>query len=135
MRLAKGSGIACVDVNFMKILLVDDSAPVREHMKPLLSVIPYVEIIGEAETPCAALQLIHNLRPDVVILDIVLKEGSGFEVLAEVKKWRDSPIVIMLTNYAAAPFRKKAQEEGADFFFDISTEFEKFVELLQQMRT
>lgn len=135
MRLAKGSGVACVDANFMKILLVDDSAPVRKHMKPLLSAIAHFEIIGEAETSCAALHSIKKLRPDVVILDVVLKEGSGFDVLTEVKKWRDSPIVIMLTDYTAEPFRKKAKEEGADFFFDKSTEFEKFIELLQQIKT
>lgn len=135
MRLAQGSSVACVDVNFMKVLLVDDSAPVREHMKPMLSAISHVEIIGEAETSVAALYLIQKLRPDVVILDVVLREGSGFDVLAEVKKWRDSPIVIMLTNYAAAPFRKKAQEEGADFFFDKSTEYEKVIEILKYKAT
>jgi DNA-binding NarL/FixJ family response regulator len=115
----------------MKILLVDDSAPVRDSMKKLLSAIPHVEIIGEAENSCAALKLIKDLQPEVVILDIFLKEGSGFDVLQKIKNRENSPIVIVLTNYAASPFRKKARQEGADFFFDKSTEFEKLVDLLR----
>lgn len=115
----------------MKILLVDDSASVRQSMKMLLSTIPHLEIIGEAESSRAALKLIKKLQPEVVILDVVLKEGSGFDVLKKIKSRENSPIVIVLTNYAASPFRKKARQEGADFFFDKSTEFEKLIDVLQ----
>lgn len=132
--LLKGSGEVYVDVNGMKIILVDDSAPVRKHMRPLLSAIAQVDIIGEAETPGAALRLIHKLQPEVVILDVALREGSGFDVLTEVKKQKNPPIVIVLTNYSTTPFRKKAREEGADFFFDKSTEFEKLIEVLQRKK-
>jgi DNA-binding NarL/FixJ family response regulator len=116
----------------MKILLVDDSPSVRQSIKNLLSGLTYAQIVGEAETACAAQSLIENLNPEVIILDLVLKEGSGFDVLRKIKNRGNSPLVIMLTNYAAPPFRKKAQQEGADFFFDKSTEFEKMIEVLQE---
>lgn len=120
-----------VFVTSVKVILVDDSAPVRKRLRTLLSACTQVEIIGEAETPPTALRLIKSLRPDVVILDVVLKGGSGYEVLAKIKKREDQPIVIMLTNYSTLPFRKKAGEEGADYFFDKSTEFDKVIEILK----
>jgi DNA-binding NarL/FixJ family response regulator len=119
----------------MKIFLVDDSASVRQSVKKLLSGLAHVRIVGEAETACVAQRLIENSNPEVVILDIVLKEGSGFDVLKEVKNREKSPLVIVLTNYATLPFRKKAEQEGADFFFDKSTEFEKMIEVLKQKKT
>jgi DNA-binding NarL/FixJ family response regulator len=116
----------------MKIFLVDDSASVRQSVKKLLAGLAHVKIVGEAETASVAQRLIENSNPEVVILDIVLKEGSGFDVLKEIKNRENSPKVIILTNYATPPFRKKAEQEGADFFFDKSTEFEKVIEVLNQ---
>jgi DNA-binding NarL/FixJ family response regulator len=123
---------AVVDIYGMKILLVEGSEPVRQSMKKLLAVIADAEIIGEAETSGAALQLIEKLQPEVVIMGVVLKGGSGFDVLKEIRNREYSPMVIILTNYASSPFRKKALQAGADFFFDKSTEFEKVVEVLKQ---
>lgn len=116
----------------MNIFLVDDSASVRQSVKKLLSGLAGVKIVGEAETAGVAQRLIENSNPEVVILDLVLKEGSGFDVLKEIKNREDSPLVIVLTNYATTPFRKKAEQEGADFFLDKSTEFEKVIEVLKQ---
>jgi DNA-binding NarL/FixJ family response regulator len=102
-------------------------------MKKLLAELDKVEIVGEAETALAALALMEKSKPEVVIVDIVLREGSGFEVLKNAKNQENSPLVIALTNDTSPPFRKKAQQEGVDFFFDKSTEFEKVVEVLQQL--
>lgn len=114
----------------MNVFLVDDSATVRQSIRKMLADLEEVRVVGEAETSLAALTLIEELHPEVVILDIMLKEGSGFDVLKEIKNKKDSPIVIMLTNYASLPFRQKALIDGADYFFDKSTEFEKIFEVL-----
>jgi DNA-binding NarL/FixJ family response regulator len=116
----------------MKTLIVDDSALVRQSMKKLLTGINAIEIVGEAETLCAALELIQTTKAEVVILDLALKNGSGFEVIKKAKARENSPLVIVLTNCTALPFREKAQQEGADFFFDKSTEFEQVLEVLRQ---
>ncbi len=130
--LEKGSREFCSDTDGMKTLIVDDSMLVRQSLKKLLTGINAIEIVGEAETLGAALELMQTTAAEVVILDLALQNGSGFEVIKKAKASENSPLVIVLTNYAALPFREKAQQEGADFFFDKSTEFEQVLEVLKQ---
>ncbi len=70
----------------------------------------------------------------MVILDIRMSDGSGIDVLPEIKKGNQSPLVIVLTNYPYPQYRRKCIEAGADFFFDKSTEFDKVTEVLRHMK-
>jgi DNA-binding NarL/FixJ family response regulator len=106
----------------MKILIVDDSAVVRERLVGMLSEIEGVEIAGEAENPQEAIEAIRRLKPDAVVLDIQMPGGNGIDVLEQIKKDSPAPMVIMLTNFPYPQYRKKCMEIGADFFFDKSTE-------------
>ena len=114
----------------MKVLIVDDSGEVRERIKMLLSEVEKVEMIGEAENVQQAIEHIRQQGPDVVILDIKMPGGNGIDVLKEIEKHDQSPVVIMLTNYPYPQYKKKCMDAGADFFFDKSREFEKVVEVL-----
>jgi DNA-binding response OmpR family regulator len=69
-----------------------------------------------------------------VILDIRMPGGSGMDVLQAIKREKQAPMVIMLTNYPYPQYRKKCLGLGADYFFDKSTEFEKVTELFKQLR-
>jgi len=115
----------------MKVLIVDDSYLVRERLKDMICELAGVEIIGEAKNQLEAMDSIKKLNPDVVILDIRLSNGSGINVLKEIKKDQRSTKVIMLTNYPYHEYRMKCTELGADLFFDKSTEFEKISEVLK----
>lgn len=117
----------------MKIFIADDSAVVRERLKIMFSELPGIEIVGEARNVSEALNSIKKLHPDVVILDIKMPGGNGISVLENIKKIELAPVVIMLTNYPYPQYRKKCMDLGADFFFDKSTEFEKVMEVLEQL--
>lgn len=107
----------------MNVLVVDDSALLRERLISLISEIPGVSTINQAQDVPQALHSIKTLKPDVVILDIRLSEGNGIEVLRTIRKKNRAPITIMFTNHPYPQYRKKCQEAGADYFFDKSTEF------------
>ena len=115
----------------MKIFVVEDSEVVRERLKLLLTEVSEVEIIGEAETQTEAIALITELKPDVVILDIRLANGSGIDVLHNIKKGKSVPMVIILTNYPYPQYKEKCLKAGADYFFDKSSEFNKIAEVLE----
>ncbi len=115
----------------MKVFIADDSEMVRERLKAMLSELTEIEIIGQAQDGIEATNSIRKLKPDVVILDIRMPGGSGIQVLQNIKKDKQAPIVIILTNYPYPQYRKKCMEVGADFFFDKSTEFEKIPEVLK----
>ncbi len=117
----------------IRVLIVDDSALIRERLKTMLSEIAGVEIVGEAEDKMEAIASNDRLHPDVVILDIRLPRGNGIEVLQNIKGNNPSVTIIMLTNYPYPQYRRKCMEAGADFFLDKSTEFEKVSEVLMKL--
>ena len=115
----------------MKVLIVDDSAVIRERLVTMLSEIKDVEITGQAQSPREAMEVMEKQKPDAVILDIRIHGGSGIDVLRDIKRNKQFPMVIMLSNYPYSQYRKRCKALGADFFFDKSTEFEKVAEVLE----
>jgi len=117
----------------VKVLIVDDSAIIRERLKAMLSEITELENISQARDSLEAISSFQKLNPEVVILDIRMPGGSGIDVLQEIKKSNQPPVVIVLTNYPYPQYRRKCIDAGADFFFDKSTEFDKVIEVLKQL--
>jgi DNA-binding NarL/FixJ family response regulator len=117
----------------VKVLIADDSAVVRQRLAELISEIERVEVVSQAGDALEALAAIEETTPDVAILDIRMPGANGIEALAEIKKERPAPVVIMLTNYPYPQYRKKCLDAGADYFFDKSTEFERVVEVIAQL--
>lgn len=117
----------------MKLLIVDDSEFIRETLVKLLKPIKFLETIYMASDVKEGIELVTKLRPDAVILDIRMPKGIGFDVLDAAKALKPAPMVIMLTNYTIEQYRKKAFEKGADYFFDKSAEFEKVIEIIDEL--
>ena len=91
----------------MRVFIADDSAIVRERLSSMLFDLKKVEIVGSAENVESAAQSIQELKPDVVILDIRMRGGSGIDILAEIKKVSRTPLVIILTNYPYPQYRER----------------------------
>jgi len=104
----------------LRVYLVEDSAIMSRLLHELLALEDAV-IIGHSDTATDAIARIEELEPDVVILDIALRDGTGFDVLGKLRRDR-SPIRIVLTNYSLEHYRLAAEDLGADYFFDKSNE-------------
>ena len=116
----------------IKVFIADDSRIVQEHLVTMFDELAEVEIVGQAETVAEAISAIGELRPDVVILDIRMPDGSGIDVLQTIKQDDPAPVVIVLTNYPYPAYRQKCLQAGADFFLDKSTEFDQIPELIER---
>lgn len=116
----------------MKVLIVDDSILLRERLTAMISELPGIEVIGQAENVENAINSIRILKPDVAILDIQMPGGSGFELLENIKNDKSTPLMIVFTNYPYPQYKKKCLDSGADFFFDKSTEFQKVIGVLKK---
>ena len=114
------------------VYLVEDSAPVRERLTALLDAIPGTHVVGHAETAREAVHGILALRPDVVLCDLNLKQGTGFEVLRALRERTPEIACYMLSNFATGPYRRLAAELGARDFFDKSTEIERMRDAIAQ---
>ncbi|MBI1790299.1 MAG: response regulator transcription factor [Acidobacteria bacterium] len=117
----------------MTLFIADDSVVVVKALKGLLSEIDGLDIVGEAGSVAEAIAGIQSLRPDVVLLDLLMPGGTGIDVLTAVKKSNPAPVVIMLTNHAYSQVRERCLKAGADAFFDKANEFEDAARMLRRL--
>lgn len=118
-----------------RVFIVDDSAPIRERLVSLLDRIEGVSVAGEAESPFEAIQGIVDTRPDSVVLDAHLRNGSGIDVLRGVACQMAGVVFIVLTNHPSPQYRKAYLNAGASHFLDKNAEFEKVAEIISALGT
>lgn len=95
------------------MLLADDHALVRAGIRALLERIEQVEVVAEAGDGPRALELIEQLRPDVVLLDLTMPGVSGFEVLKESSQKFPDVHIIVLTVHEGEEYAFHALRSGA----------------------
>jgi len=83
----------------LRILTVDDEVLALRRLKLLLQKIPNAEHVGEASGCAEALAKIAMLRPDVVLLDIRMRDGSGFDVIDALQDHLQPPVVLFVTAF------------------------------------
>ena len=117
----------------MKVLVAEDSPLLRSQIIRTFSDLKGIEIFGERHEAMEACGVITELKPDVVILDILMRGGNGIEVLKKLRRENCLPVVIVLTNDSAPPYRRESTQAGAEFFLDKSTEFGKMREIIRRL--
>ncbi|MDO9054451.1 MAG: response regulator transcription factor [Gallionella sp.] len=120
-------------MNDLKVFIVEDSSAVRESLHSLLSDIHGVSVVGHAADEAGAIEGINRLLPDFVVLDLHLQQGTGLNVLTNVKKNHAKMKVAVLSNYANALYVSACRQSGADYFFDKSFQFMLLGQLLEQL--
>ncbi len=95
------------------ILLADDHALVRQGLRALLGEEPEFKVIGEAGSGLEAIRLCRDLKPDVLVLDIMLEDVSGIEVARQVKESCPHTAVVVLSMYGDRKHVLEALQAGA----------------------
>ncbi len=117
----------------LRVLLVEDSLLIRKHLVSLLEDSEGVVVCGEVDTETDALTALRVGRFDAVVVDLQLREGSGFGVLQHLKQHHPELLAIVLTNSNTQAMRKRSMVLGAHHFLDKSSEFERVAELLESL--
>ena len=102
----------------MKVFVVEDAPLLRERLEALIASIPGLSMAGHASGAAEAVRGILVARPEVVVLDIHLAEGNGFDVLRGLRAAQFTPQIHVLTNYPLEGYRQTALRLGARGFFD-----------------
>ena len=95
----------------IRALLVDDEAPARSELRYLLAAHPDVQVVGEAASGAEALELVRDVRYDVMFLDVEMPAATGLETAPHVHEQRDPPAIVFVTaheRYAVDAFAVEA---------------------------
>lgn len=117
----------------MNVLLVEDSEMLRIVIKESLMECKELVIDKCAATQAEAIKLLDEEQFDMMLVDIELGQGNGFEVIKHTQTPEylfKPPVVIMLTNHTYPHYRNSAKQLGIAHFFDKSMEFDLAVDTI-----
>jgi DNA-binding NarL/FixJ family response regulator len=97
----------------VRLLLVDDHAVVREGLRAFLRLVPGIEVVGEAADGVDAVRVAAEVRPDVVLLDLVMPGGDGISALRALRDAVPEARVLVLTSFTDDAQIFAAMEAGA----------------------
>lgn len=92
----------------INVIIVDDHAVVRAGIRMLIESDEDLKIIGECENGQAAVEMVQELSPDVVLMDVTMPVMDGVEATRVIKKFKNPPPILALTIH-----------EGTDYFFQM----------------
>ncbi len=97
----------------IKVLLVDDQSLIRQGLRALLELEPDIEIVGEAENGEQAINLVAELQPDVILLDIRMPIMDGVAATREIQKHFAKTKILVLTTFDDDEYVSAAMQNGA----------------------
>ncbi|MCB0208491.1 MAG: response regulator transcription factor [Anaerolineae bacterium] len=96
------------------LLIVDDHTVVRKGIQMLVSTEPSIKVIGEAANGPQAFEQVKSLRPDIVLMDLLMPNDGGLKAIAQIKKGFPATKIIVLTTYVDKQKVTDAMSAGAD---------------------
>ncbi|SDT48248.1 response regulator [Pseudomonas prosekii] len=116
------------------LLLVDDHSLIRAGVRALVLDIPGYAVVGEANDGSQLLEMVEQLSPDIILLDISMKETGGLEALQRLKLVRPQSKVLILSMHTDPSLIMQALESGAHGYLlkdTTATELEHALEALR----
>ncbi len=97
----------------IRVLIADDHPVVRDGLRGLMEIQPDIEVVGEARDGIEAVDQARSLKPDVMLLDMVMPGKDGVQVIIEVKEENSAARILVLTSYAEGEKAFPAIKAGA----------------------
>jgi DNA-binding NarL/FixJ family response regulator len=117
----------------MKLLIIEDSEHIRASFVSLMECIPSIDCICTAVSLFDAMHCVSKFSPSIDALDLHLPDGFGTELINQIQHLASDVRIAVLTNDASEFNRKICLSLGANWFFDKSTEFEMFLDVVRTM--
>src|SRR6516164_8217434 len=119
----------------LRVLLAEDSTLLAARLTELIHRLPDVELVGTVDCEADTLSHVATDAPDVLILDLHLRSGSGFGVLRALSRSgsparRRRPKIVILTNFGLPEYRREAEAFGVEAFLDKSRDYFRLPSLL-----
>jgi DNA-binding NarL/FixJ family response regulator len=116
-----------------KILIVDDHPIVRRGLAELIAPEPDLEVCGGAEDVAEALEQVRTLHPDLVVVDISLKDSHGIDLIARLKASHPEVKMLVWSMFDEKVFAERALRAGAMGYITKRQSIEKVVDVIRQV--
>lgn len=97
----------------IRIALVDDHSLVRDGIRALLAVMAPLEVVGEAESGADAIEMVSRTKPDLLLVDISLKDMNGLELTRALRREYPSIKILILSMYDNYEYVSESVRSGA----------------------
>ncbi len=97
----------------IRVVIAEDHQLVRQGIVALLDRAPDIEVVGEAEDGYRAVELVSEMKPDVLVMDVSMPGRNGLETLEHLKTLEVKVAVVILTMHAEAAVKQRALDAGA----------------------
>lgn len=95
------------------MLIVDDQAPFRDVARLVIDMTGGFEIVGEAQTGEASVEMAGALHPDLILMDVNLPGIDGTEATMRILRQGSRAVILLLSTYEEAEYGPRAKESGA----------------------
>jgi NarL family two-component system response regulator LiaR len=119
--------------NSIRVLVADDHAIVRKGIRALLATELDIEVVGEAENGREAVTEVEKLRPDVILMDLVMPEMDGIEAICRITARQPEARILVLTSFAADDKVFPAIKAGALGYLLKDSSPEELVQAIHQV--
>ena len=119
----------------LRVFIADESPPVAEMRTELIALPGRVEVVGIGQTEASTIESVRALKPDVVVLDMQLKEGTGTNVIKAIRTDPSlaSVRIVVASNYTNPQLREGCIDLGANHYFDKVKELGALARCVQGM--
>jgi DNA-binding NarL/FixJ family response regulator len=117
----------------IRLVIVDDHQVTRVGLRTLLGVCPQFEIVGEAGSVAEAMEALARSKPDLLLLDVRLPDGSGIEVCRRLQRMDCEVKVLVLTSYADDDLVFDAIAAGADGYLLKEIHGDKLIQAIEDV--
>jgi DNA-binding NarL/FixJ family response regulator len=133
VRYGTRTSWSVMNKELIRILIVDDHAVVREGLKHVISRQMDMIVAGEASTRAEALKFLDEQRFDVVVCDVKLPDGQGWDVLKAVKSGPNPLPVLMLSAFTEEQYAVQALKSGADGYVNKGSAAETLISAIRRL--
>jgi DNA-binding NarL/FixJ family response regulator len=114
-----------------RVMVVDDHPMMREGLTLTISSQSDMEVCGEAETEDQALELVRQICPDLVLIDISLKSGNGIELIKRIKLLNPAVKMLVVSTFQESLYAERAMRAGALGYLNKQESSEKVLEAIR----
>ncbi len=117
----------------MKVLIVDDSPIMRKFIRNVLEKNEGFEVVGEAKNGKEAIELVKNLSPDIITLDLTMPVMGGFDAAEEILKFKESSKILLITSVKDEETVAKAKRLGIGYILQKPFSPSSLISTLEEM--